>query len=65
LKQRITKIAQTRVRYDYRRAHVLLRREGWEINAKRVYRLYKGLGLQLRHKTPNDGSRRSCARTGV
>ena len=52
LKQRITEIAQTRVRYGYRRVHVLLRREGWEINAKRVYRLYKELGLQLRHKTP-------------
>ena len=39
LKQRITEIAQTRVRYGYRRVHVLLRREGWEINAKSVYRL--------------------------
>ena len=29
-----------------------LRREGWQINAKRVYRLYKGFELQLRHKTP-------------
>jgi putative transposase len=44
--------AETRVRYGYRRIHVLLRREGWEINAKRVYRLYKELGLQLRNKVP-------------
>ncbi len=31
----------------YRRIRVLLRREGWNVNAKRVYRLYKELGLQL------------------
>ena len=27
-------------------------REGWAVNAKRVYRLYPKEGLQLRHKTP-------------
>lgn len=52
LTKRIKEIAETRVRYGYRRIHVLLRREGWEINAKRVYRLYKELGLQLRNKVP-------------
>ncbi len=52
LKQRIKEIAQTRVRYGYRRIHVLLRREGWEVNVKRVYRLYRELGLQLRNKVP-------------
>jgi putative transposase len=52
LKQRIKEIAETRVRYGYRRIHVLLRREGWPVNAKRVYRLYKEMGLQLRNKTP-------------
>ena len=52
LKERIKEIAETRVRYGYRRIHVLLRREGWQINAKRVYRLYNEMGLQLRNKTP-------------
>lgn len=52
LKQRIKDICQTRVRYGYRRIHVLLRREGWEVNPKRIYRLYKEMGLQLRNKTP-------------
>ena len=52
LKQRIKEIAQTRVRYGYRRVHVLLRREGWAVNPKRIYRLYKELGLQLRNKVP-------------
>ena len=50
--KRIKEIAETRIRYGYRRIHVLLVREGWRVNAKRVYRLYKEEGLQLRRKTP-------------
>ena len=40
------------MRYGYRRIHVLLVREGWRVNAKRVNRLYREMGLQLRNKTP-------------
>lgn len=49
---RFKEIAATRVRYGYRRIHVLVRREGWHVNAKRIYRLYRELGLQLRNKVP-------------
>lgn len=52
LQRRIREIARSRIRYGYRRIHVLLRREGWPINKKRVYRLYCELGLQLRAKRP-------------
>jgi putative transposase len=52
LSERVKEIAATRVRYGYRRIHVLLRREGWVVNPKRVYRIYRELGLQLRNKTP-------------
>lgn len=52
LELRIKEICQTRVRYGYRRVHVLLRRDGWSVNVKRVYRVYRELGLQLRNKTP-------------
>ena len=52
LKKRIKEITEVRVRYGYRRVHVLLRREGWAVNPKRVYRLYKELGLQIRNKVP-------------
>jgi putative transposase len=52
LKGRIKDICETRVRYGYRRVHVLLQRDGWTINVKRVYRLYRELSLQLRNKTP-------------
>jgi hypothetical protein len=34
----------------YRRVHVLLRREGVLINQKKTRRIYRELGLQLRHK---------------
>ena len=49
---RIKEIAQTRMRYSYRRVHVLLLREGWMINIKRTRRIYAELGLQSRSKTP-------------
>ena len=52
LKTRIKEITQTRVRYGYRRVHVLLRREEWAVNPKRIYRLYKEMGLQIRNKVP-------------
>ena len=50
LEQRIRKICQTRVRFGYRRVHVLLLREGWVINMKKTRRIYIELGPQLRNK---------------
>ena len=52
LRRRIREIAETRVRYGYKRIHVLLRREGWAIIKKRVHRLYRLEGLQIRAKRP-------------
>ena len=52
LEARIKEICATRVRYGYRRVHVLLCREGWKINLKKTHRIYNELGLQLRNKTP-------------
>jgi putative transposase len=40
------------VRYGYFRIYILLRREGWRVNHKRVYRLYRAEGLSLRLKRP-------------
>ncbi len=48
LRQRLREIAATHVRYGYRRLTVLLRREGWKVNAKRVYRLYDEENLKVR-----------------
>jgi len=52
LRRRIRELAQTRIRYGYKRIHVLLRREGARINHKRVHRLYCEEGLQIRSKRP-------------
>lgn len=52
LRARIKELAEARVRYGYRRIHVLLKREGWDVNPKRVCRLYRLEGLSLRAKGP-------------
>lgn len=41
LRGRIRELAAARVRYGYFRLYILLRREVWKINHKRVYRLYR------------------------
>ena len=60
LRLRLRELAGSRVRYGYRRLTVLLRREGWRVNAKRVYRLYRDEGLQVRtaKRTKRDGQAR-------
>jgi putative transposase len=59
LRIRLRDLANSRVRYGYRRLHVLLRRAGWVVNAKRVYRLYRLEMLGLRRRK---GKRRMAAR---
>jgi len=49
-RRRIRELAEARPRFGYPRIHVLLRREGWKVNIKRVYRLYKLEGLGVRTK---------------
>jgi len=48
LRMRIRDLAHARPRFGYQRIWVLLRREGWLVNRKRVRRLYRLDGLQLR-----------------
>lgn len=50
LKKKIEKIAHERRRFGYRRIHVLLKRSGEKINHKRVFRLYRELGLKVRKR---------------
>ena len=52
LRIRLRDLAYARVSYGYRRLHILLQREGWKVNHKRVYRLYKQEGLMMRPKKP-------------
>lgn len=61
LRMRIKEIAQVRVRYGYKRIHVLLCREGWKVNHKAVYRIYCQEGLNLRHR----GRRKQISRARI
>jgi len=48
LRGRLRELAAARARYGYRRLHVLLQREGWPVNHKRIHRLYREEGLSIR-----------------
>ena len=50
LRRRLRELAEARRRYGYRRLTVLLQREGWAVNHKRVYRLYRQEELGVRTK---------------
>lgn len=59
LRQRMHEIVLTRLRFGYRRVHILLKREGWQVGKNVVYRLYREEGLCLRTKkapSPQDGN---------
>jgi putative transposase len=58
LRSRLRELAATHVRYGYRRLTVLLRREGWKVNAKRVYRIYNQENLKVRSVERKKISRR-------
>jgi putative transposase len=52
LRMRLRELAASRPNWGYRRLALLLRREGWRVNHKLVYRLYGEEGLGLRRRRP-------------
>jgi putative transposase len=48
----VLSLAQRHRRYGYRRITALLRRQGRPVNAKRIYRIWRGAGLALPRKRP-------------
>jgi len=56
LKERLCELAAQKRRYGDRRLHVLLCREGWEINRKRTYRVYHEAGLMVRKRKPQQNA---------
>ena len=52
LRERMRELARVRVRFGYRKLHVLLRREGFGMSRDVTYRVYTEEGLQLRSKLP-------------
>jgi len=62
LRTRLRELAEQRRRWGYRRLHILLEREGWQVNIKRVYRIYVEEKLVVRRRRRR---RRVCARARV
>lgn len=60
LRERLVALARERPRFGYRRLHVLLRRDGWRVNHKRVQRVYRAAGLTVKRIR-----RRRLVRTAV
>jgi transposase InsO family protein len=50
LRARMKELASERRRFGYRRLHILLKREGWAVNWKKLYRLYCAEGLTVRKR---------------
>jgi putative transposase len=50
IQTRLCELAGQKRRYGYRRLHVLLKREGWDINHKRLFRIYQLAGLAVRRR---------------
>jgi putative transposase len=62
LRVRLRQLAEERRRWGYRRLHILLEREGWQVNSKRVYRIYVEEKLIVRKRKRR---RRICAQARV
>jgi putative transposase len=45
-------LTAARIRYGYRRLHILLRCEDWAVNHMRTYRICRDEGLSIRSKLP-------------
>ncbi len=48
LRKRLCELAELRRRFGSPRLHVLLQREGWQVNHKRIERIYREAGLSLK-----------------
>lgn len=51
LRERLRKLSAERRRFGYRRLHILLKREGWHVNWKKLYRIYREEGLSVRKRS--------------
>ena len=59
LRERLRRFAKRHPRWGYRRAHAVLRREGWAVNRKKVQRLWREEGLRV-PAAPASVHRRPC-----
>jgi len=52
---RVTELATQYGRYGYRRITAMLREEGWQVNHKRVERIWRKEGLKVPKRQPKRG----------
>jgi putative transposase len=50
LRRRLRELSSERRRFGYRRLHILLEREGWGVNWKKLYRIYREERLTVRKR---------------
>src|SRR5436305_12846404 len=50
LREKLVELAREKPRFGYRRLHVLLRRDGEQVNHKRVWRVYREAGLCVKRR---------------
>ena len=50
LRARLKELSSERRRFGYRRLPILLKREGWQVNWKMLYRIYREEGLTVRKR---------------
>ncbi|WP_157933085.1 IS3 family transposase, partial [Roseovarius salinarum] len=50
LRKAMKTVAAERRRFGYRRVHVMLTRQGWQMNLKKLRRLYREEKLQVRRR---------------
>lgn len=55
LRSRLRELSSERRRFGYRRLHILLEREGWEVNWKKLYRIYREERLRFQHPWRQEG----------
>lgn len=51
LLDRLSTLSSERRRFGYRRLHILLNPEGWQVNWKKLYRVYRDEGLTVRKRS--------------
>jgi len=65
LRARLETLAVGKPRWGYRRLHWLLVREGWVVNRKRVQRVYRAAGLEVRRRTRKQVARARLPRPNL
>ncbi len=50
LRDRLKELSSERRRFGYQRLHILLKREGWQVNWKKLYRIYREEGFTFRKR---------------